>query len=578
MPVPSTTVSFTDIKNEFGTNPLSLSQYYNISGKFGFNISGIPINGAISFNNFRGKSKVINVSITGTGNIINISYDTLNYKYAFFTTSGTFTNDKDLTCDILVVGGGGGGGARHGGGGGGGAVIYLTNQILNFGTYNITIGSGGSSVQASGQGGIGNDTIIIFNSINKFLAKGGGAGYHDTSTGNSNKDGGSGGAGGGVSGLALSTNIPIGTYGNNGGIFSSGGGENYYGGGGGGGAFSAGNNSTLNGTLAIAGNGGNGKLINITGNNVYYGGGGGGGCASSAQSAGLGGLGGGGDGSKGPNTAISGTPNTGGGGGGSGFQGGTNGLSGSGGSGVVIIRYKNNSTYPILKDINPILWYKFDDSVSSILNDTIASSNNLINSGSTYDNINFVKGNGSIKFIASSSQYATFPNNFNWSTINATNGISFSWWARNNSSSGGWARIWDFGNKNSTADGGCRYVMVSKNGASTDLRFEITNPVEFNYGNTSSYNFVTSGVNYYDGNWRHYVWTITSTGIWNIYINNIKILDNSLRIPIPTMSGNILNYLGKSLYNNDGYYDGNIDDFRIYNFVLSSSQITELFN
>ena len=120
--------------------------------------------------------------------------------------------------------------------------------------------------------------------------------------------------------------------------------------------------------------------------------------------------------------------------------------------------------------------------------------------------------------------------------------------------------------------------MVSRNGGSTDHKFDITNPPEFNYGYTSSYNFVTSGVNYYDGNWRHYVWTISSTGIWNIYINNIKILDNGLRIPIPTMSGNILNYLGKSLYDYDGYYDGNIDDFRIYNFVLSSTQITELFN
>jgi len=229
-----------------------------------------------------------------------------------------------------------------------------------------------------------------------------------------------------------------------------------------------------------------------------------------------------------------------------------------------------------ITDINPILWYKFDDSSTQMLLDS-ASSNNLTNYGATYDITSYIKGNGSIKFSSASSQYSIIPNNFNWSIINTTNGISFSWWAKNNSSSGTWARMFDFGNKNSTADGGCRTVMSSRNGASTDHKFEITNPTEFNYGYTSSYNFVTSGVNYYDGIWRHYVWTITTSGIWNIYINNTKILDNNQKIAIPTMTGTIINYLGKSLYNSDGISDGNLDDFRIYNFVLSSIQVQELY-
>jgi len=571
MPVPSTTVSFTDIKNEFGgTNPLNLSQYYNTSGKFGFNISGIPINGAISFNNFRGKSKtlIFIASITGTNNTINISYDTLNYKYAYFSTSGTFSINNDITCDIIIIAGGGGGsrndGMEGGAGGGAGGVGLGTINLKKGVSYNISIGNGGNGAGSLGDGSSGGNTTIIGDVINETAYGGGFGGLYGGSGGGSG-GGGSGfqwtnNGGSATRGQSLSgANASITYYGNNGGT-------GYWqnsGGGGGGGAGGAGN--TGNGS---GGNGGNGIQSSITGISTYYGGGGGG----AGSSGGAGGLGGGGTGGNRsyPTSAVS---NTGGGGGGASYS-----TAGNGGSGVVIIRYKNNSTYPILKDINPILWYKFDDSVSSILNDTIASSNNLTNNGSTYDNINFVKGNGSIKFTASSSQYATIPNNFNWSTINATNGISFSWWARNNNSSGIWARMFDFGNKNSTADGGCRTVMTSRNGGSTDHKFEITNPTEFNYGYTSSYNFVTSGVNYYDGNWRHYAWTISSTGIWNIYINNIKILDNGLRIPIPTMSGNILNYLGKSLYNNDGYYDGNIDDFRIYNFVLSSTQITELFN
>ena len=63
MPIPSSTASFTNIQTELGgTNPISLSEYYNISGKFGFGINGIPTSGQISVNNFRGKSKPSQVS------------------------------------------------------------------------------------------------------------------------------------------------------------------------------------------------------------------------------------------------------------------------------------------------------------------------------------------------------------------------------------------------------------------------------------------------------------------------------------------------------------------------------------
>ena len=294
-----------------------------------------------------GNGNIINdpIIISGTDNKIFIATDNVKYTYAIFRNSGGLTIRSDMKCDILIVGGGGGGGSRHGGGGGAGAVIYLKNQLLLSGGYNVTIGAGGTNVSSAGNGGNGGDTFINYYSSTIYLAKGGGFGAYPTDGG----DGGSGGGSGGYSpGNPVNTNIPSGIYGNKGGEETTG--NDYsYGGGGGGGASSAGANSTLNGSsLAIAGNGGNGIPINITGLNVYYGGGGGGGCSHNSASAGLGGLGGGGTGSKGATTATNGTANTGGGGGGAGFNSGNNGTSGSGGSGVVIIRYLNNLTrrYP----------------------------------------------------------------------------------------------------------------------------------------------------------------------------------------------------------------------------------------
>lgn len=63
MPIPTSTTSFANIQNELGgTIPISLSEYYNVSGKFGFGITGIPTSGQLSVNNFRGKSKPSQVS------------------------------------------------------------------------------------------------------------------------------------------------------------------------------------------------------------------------------------------------------------------------------------------------------------------------------------------------------------------------------------------------------------------------------------------------------------------------------------------------------------------------------------
>ena len=307
------------------------------------------------------KSDILNRDIIGTTSNLfaepTVS-PTLTSNLAVFTHSGGTENQTPHTiyfpvntvCDILVVAGGGSGGCFHGGGAGAGSVIYSTNVNLIAGTYNINVGNGGAGTITTGQGNKGFDSSISLNSTNIYLAKGGGAGFYTDGGGaNSNKDGGSGGGGGDNPsfGLAVSTNIPSGTYGNNGGtgINAAGAGAHFYAAAGGGGAGSVGSNSFINNGYGRGGNGGNGLQINITGTNIYYGGGGGGSSYSDANNiAGTGGLGGGGNGSKGTDAASNGTNGLGGGGGGRGFGTGSNGKSGDGGSGVVIIKVISPTT------------------------------------------------------------------------------------------------------------------------------------------------------------------------------------------------------------------------------------------
>ena len=248
------------------------------------------------------------------------------YWYHTFLSSGTFTPQKSLTCDYLVVAGGGGGAGGLGGGGGagglrstvtatGGGGSLETALSLGTSTYTVTIGAGGTS---TGTYTATNGSNSVFSTI---TSTGGGAsgGY-----GSNGSTGGSGGGGGATaSGGAGTTNQG----------FSGAAGSNK--GGGGGGAGVAGSVGVSN----IGGAGGNGVSTSISGSSITYAGGGGGGTSGSGGSGGAGGSGGGGaGGDTNSANAVAGTANRGGGGGG-GSSGSFDSPGANGGSGIVVIRY-----------------------------------------------------------------------------------------------------------------------------------------------------------------------------------------------------------------------------------------------
>lgn len=248
------------------------------------------------------------------------------YWYHAFTASGTFTPQKGLSCDVLVVAGGGSGGSDASGGGGAGGVIAFASQSLST-AQTVTIGAGGAgntTTLAAGNNG-SNSTFASLTA-----AVGGGKG-----NATANADGGSGGGTRNASGgAATSGQGNIGGGGVNSGTFPAGGG------GGAGGAGSAGVSSAGGaggaGTNSVTNWGALSSMLTATGLGVsgYIAGGGGGGTAS-----GTGGAAGSGGASAGvisPNTTSNATANT---GSGSGGAGDPLGRTGSGGSGLVIVRY-----------------------------------------------------------------------------------------------------------------------------------------------------------------------------------------------------------------------------------------------
>jgi hypothetical protein len=260
-------------------------------------------------------------------------------------TTHTFTLDQYAICDILIVGGGGGGSA---GGGGGGGYIYLSDFILNSGTYTISVGNGGT-------GAIGTTNAT--------------QGFNSSLTGSVNYIAYGGGGGGGNWNVAPAhTAGLLGSYGGNGHNFQDA--QTYYtynytslqgnrggrsltnsgnSGGGGGGAGDVGGDSVAVPGLSFSpgvqyyrgGQGGHGLPNIITGSLVYYAGGGTGGAntdLSTDTSTQVAVFGGGGLGSRAPNGNGSNGTNGSGGGGGGGDMERTAGT--RGGSGIVIIKTK----------------------------------------------------------------------------------------------------------------------------------------------------------------------------------------------------------------------------------------------
>ena len=176
-------------------------------------------------------------------------------------------------------------------------------------------------------------------------------------------------------------------------------------------------------------------------------------------------------------------------------------------------------------------------------------------------------GNSSLYLNSASSQYVQTPN-----YTPGSNGLTISTWYRSNGS-GNWGRIFDFGNGSASDN----FLMSPNayNGSNYgNLGFSV-------FAGSIGNNFYISDINYNDNVWRHVTWTLTyaspgsSSSTWNIYLNGVLKATTTNYYPSPSVT-RTLSYIGKSNWA-DGYYNGYIDDFRIYNRVLSSSEVSSLF-
>ena len=157
------------------------------------------------------------------------------------------------------------------------------------------------------------------------------------------------------------------------------------------------------------------------------------------------------------------------------------------------------------------------------------------------------------------SQYAALPAGI----ASGMNDFTIAAWVKPNST-GDWSRIFDFGSSTSV-----NMFLVAKNPGTNVARFAITTSGSGGEQRIDANAAIPAGV------WTHVAVTLSGT-TGTLYINGTAAGTNANMTLTPASLGSTTNnYIGKSQYA-DPYLNGQVDDFRIANRALTSSEIASL--
>jgi hypothetical protein len=171
----------------------------------------------------------------------------------------------------------------------------------------------------------------------------------------------------------------------------------------------------------------------------------------------------------------------------------------------------------------------------------------------------FVAGQyGSGLNLSGTGQYAMVPAGIMASVTNFTIAAWVNW-----NGGGAWQRIFDFG------DDTTRYMLLTPSSGSGTLRFAISTN-----GNVTGAEQILETAPLPVGQWRHVAVTRNGNSA-RLYTNGVLAVSGSVTIA-PANFNPALNFLGDSQYAADPLFNGRLDEVFIYNYALSSAEITRL--
>ncbi len=215
---------------------------------------------------------------------------------------------------------------------------------------------------------------------------------------------------------------------------------------------------------------------------------------------------------------------------------------------------------PEIPSVNPgtanlVCYYAFENNTQ----DTSGRGNNATIAGNpTY--VQSATGYGTSIALNGAGDYLTLPIGQLISTLNDS---TFAAWV-NWSGGSAWQRIFDFGS------GEDINMFLTPNTGSA-LRFAITNSGNTNEDQTTTSSGLPTG-------WHHIAVTIDPTNTTHtLYLDGKVAAQNSAAILTPSSLGvTTQNWIGLSQYAADPYYVGSMDEFRIYNKLLTRPEVLYL--
>ncbi|GAA4306843.1 LamG-like jellyroll fold domain-containing protein [Aestuariibaculum suncheonense] len=191
--------------------------------------------------------------------------------------------------------------------------------------------------------------------------------------------------------------------------------------------------------------------------------------------------------------------------------------------------------------------YKFEDNLED-------SSINL-NHSASFETVNYVDGHSGGKALSlngMSNFFQLSPNVANYKEITIA---AWVYWKGGNS----WQRIFDFGNSQS------EYMFLTPSSGGGQLHFGIR---------AGSAEQILTASALPTGEWVH-VAVVLSDSKSSLYVNGTVVAESASITTRPIHFKPVLNYIGRSQWP-DPLLNGNIDDFRIYNYAFEPSQISAL--
>ncbi len=214
-----------------------------------------------------------------------------------------------------------------------------------------------------------------------------------------------------------------------------------------------------------------------------------------------------------------------------------------------------------------LAYYKCESATGTTLPDSSGKNNNGTLAAAGYTFATGKVGNALTLAKASSASVTLPPAMF----ANVTD-ITIATWV-NVTSSQNWARIFDVGINaklaNNTSTGTLYMNLVPKN-SGTNLAFSISKDGISNEQVLNSAALPT-------GTWKH-VALVLASGVASLYVDGVLATSSSTLTLRPKDLGTIdYAYLGKSQFTADPYFDGQIDEFRVYGRALSATEIQALY-